>query len=145
MRKKVVRVVPADPRPESIANLLTVVEIVGNRGMGHADVKTYHFEGTVEEKLQQYREYFGKEWPGTSEQTFTSYEEREPVSLNLGQKDNLELRGKRISREAQEKVDALVEEARATLRWSEEMKKTWPERKKKALRATKKEKAEALR
>lgn len=131
MSDKIVRIVPEDRRPETIANVVCVMRIVGGNFSGaHTDV--LRLEGTVEEKLQQYRDWAGKEWNGFGEQRFTEFKKKkESGGLNLGKKKEYEPPyGIRISREAQDKIDALVEEARETLRWNEEMKETWPERKK---------------
>lgn len=112
---KEITTVPADPRPESIANVLFIVEIVGNAGVGHVEIKNHVFHGTVQEKLQRYREIFGKEWPGAAEKKFTHYTTRKTVSLNLGKQ-------KKQTTNAQLKINALVELAKKWLKENTELK-----------------------
>ena len=70
-KKKKVIVVPADTSRESIMKLVCISNVTG-RGWSGARTEVVRFSGTLEERLQQYRDAFGKEWPGFSEQTYTT-------------------------------------------------------------------------
>jgi len=146
MPKKIVRTIAEDRSPETIANVVCIVRIIGNTFSG-ANVDVLRLNGTVKEKLEQYRKWVGKEWAGHNEKRFTEYiYEEEPISLDLGQVKYEAPYGVRISREAQERIDALVVEADKVLEWNEEMIHSWPKRREKLKedRTTKKKLVEVL-
>jgi len=139
MREKIIEVIPADSRPESIEQLSSILEIDRNKGLSIAGTKKYNFDGTVEEKLQQYREYFGKEWPGFPENTITKVIIPDMETIGLGQQSKEdETLTKKIRRAAQKKIDKLVEEARDILKWNEK------EKTKKASKTTRNKPTEVL-
>ena len=106
MNKKIT--IPARLEPDSIRNVVSVVVILGNRGLGFADIESFSLDGTVEEKLSQYKEATGKDWAGMPEQTYTVAEEQsEPVSLGLCQKKPYQHINPATAK-AQEKINALV-------------------------------------
>jgi hypothetical protein len=67
MSKYKTTVVEADSSPESIGKLCAVGHFRESTGKN----ETCALSGTVEEKLAQYKEFFGKDWPGTQASTFT--------------------------------------------------------------------------
>ena len=125
---KEVIIIPADPSPESIKNVFSVSRVSG-AGWSGAETEVCRLSGTVEEKLAQYREFFGKEWAGTTESRFTIHEEVEistagPIfkapHSDLIQKHPMDV-------EVQEKIDALTEEASRYLDENEVAKANWQE------------------
>lgn len=118
MTKKIV--IPADHSPESIKNVVSIVLIDNNRGLGFVDVRSISLDGTVEEKLKQYKEATGKDWSGRPEQVFSVKEESdEPTTLGLGQKKPYR-HVNPVTEEAQKKIDAL---AKLATRYLEEAKR----------------------
>ena len=67
MSKFKVTVVEADSSPESIGKLCAVGHFRESTGKSETCV----LSGTVEEKLAQYKEFFGKDWPGTRAATYS--------------------------------------------------------------------------
>jgi hypothetical protein len=127
---KKTKIIPADRTLESIKNVVGIMIIGDNTGMGFCKTTSISLKGTIEEKLQQYKEAVGKDWVGFDEQTFTIDEKvPEPVSLNLGQtvpKASIN----KTDLKAQSDIDALTKQANV---WLEEDKKA------KKNRATQKE------
>ena len=122
---KKINVIPADHSPESIRNVMSIVFIDKKKGLGsHSQTTHLSLQGTVEERLAQYKAHTGEDWQGFDEETFTTYEEKKPVSLNLGQATS-----NRIipvaDVEVQEKIDAMAQEARDWLEENEAAKKRW--------------------
>jgi hypothetical protein len=113
MKKKNVVRIPADNSAESIANVAVVVLLGEKLGMGFCETTIISLDGTIEEKLQQYQDATGKEWSGRNERVFTTWEYVEEESLNLGKQPHTITN--KITKEAQNKIDALTEEARRTL------------------------------
>jgi hypothetical protein len=114
MKRKITRIIPADHSPESIRNVTTIVINSEKNGFS-IDATIVHLEGTVEEKLQQYKEATGKDWTGYSERVFSEMDHGEPTSLNLGQQPLMLLKSKE-DQEVQDKIDALVVQAKQWLR-----------------------------
>lgn len=104
------RIVPANRSPETIMNLVSLVLVTKNSGMGYISIEHISIEGTLEERLAQYKAATGKEWNGHGEQVFSEPIETEPVSLNLGQKKFEPVKSK-ADIEVQEKIDALAAKA----------------------------------
>jgi hypothetical protein len=119
---KVIRI-PADHSPETIADVFSIVVSTTDKGTGHIHNKIVHLEGTVEEKLQQYKDATGKDWNGFDEQVFTAHDDTKPVSLNLGNAAPKLLA--RPDPETQAKIDALTAQAEKWIEESREAKRTW--------------------
>lgn len=58
-------IVPENRSPETIKNIFAVISYEGGKE------QICRLSGTVEEKLIQYREFFGKDWNGHGEQVFS--------------------------------------------------------------------------
>lgn len=112
MRK--VRQIPEDRSPESIKDVVSILVLIKEEGFGLTRTECYLLDGTVEEKLQQYKDATGTEWNGLAAQTITEPDDTKPISLNLGQQKP-DTSVCKHTQEAQEKIDALVVEARALL------------------------------
>ena len=78
----------------------------------------------MEEKLAQYKAHTGEDWQGFDKETFITFEEDIPASLNLGQMTpNRIIPAADI--EVQEKIDALTQQARVWLEEDKEAKERW--------------------
>ena len=121
--KKQITKLPANESPDSIKNVVSIVRVIGNRGLGFADVESHSLDGTVEEKLKQYKEITGKDWSGYGERTFSVVEKVEPVTLALGTKPpDLLPCNQKATDDANAKIAALVEQAEVWLAENEEAK-----------------------
>jgi len=120
-----VKTIPANYSPESIGNVASIVFVVEDSGMGHIITDSISLEGTVEEKLAQYKAHTGKDWKGLDKQTLIIHEKvKESVSLGLGQTTPTRILLP-IDIKVQENIDALTEKARLSIVENEEAKKQW--------------------
>ena len=106
---------PANNSPDSIEDVFSVVLVNSSLNDGRVDTRICHLEGTVEEKLQQYKDFTGEDWKGFDEQVFSTPINPEPTYLNLG-KVNYERTPHPADVEVQEKIDALTALAARHLR-----------------------------
>jgi hypothetical protein len=105
----------ADRRPESIASVIAIVEIIGDKKtFGSIQTKGHSFDGTVEEKLLKYKEIFDKDWPGFDKIVITEYpliEDSNRGIFNVSPKKYVHP----TTVEAQKKIDELTQLARQYL------------------------------
>lgn len=110
------KVIQADHSPESIADVSSIVIVEENHGLGHLNCKSFQLNGSIKQKLNQYKEITGKEWFGFDEQVVST-----PIysvkieSLNLGQLPKRSVC--KATRDAQIKIDMLTAKAK---RWFNE-------------------------
>lgn len=120
----IVTIIPEDRSPESIAGLTTICVVlnVGGGGIGAISTETYSFNGSVEEKLMQYQQYFGTEWPGYDKENITEYGLMDENKHGL-----FDVTPKRLvhpgSIRVQKQIDALVEDARRYIRENKALKR----------------------
>lgn len=119
---RIIEKIPADRRPESIADVVSIVLVDELKGAGHISTYVIHFEGTVVEKLAQYKAATGRDWRGTSESVISTTEQSgEVISLNLGREEWKPVQNP-VTAEFQKKFDALSHEARCYLAENEKEK-----------------------
>ena len=125
MKTEVIKQIPANYSKESIKDVVTILILGDNKGLGMIDTTIIHLDGTVDEKLQQYKEATGKDWLGTPAQTISEVTYDEPaVCLDMGKALIENIRSKE-DQEVQDKIDALAEDAREFLKQNEQAKKAW--------------------
>ena len=119
---KEVITLPADRSPQSIKNVVSVLIFTNKKkSVGiHSETKIIHLEGTVEEKLQIFKDETGTDWDGFDEETITIPEEHKSVSLNIG-KESPPMKSK-VCIAVQKKIDAITEQARQWLKEDKEAK-----------------------
>lgn len=116
-------ILPENRSPESIADVVSVLVIHDDRGMGFVDTEHISLSGTVKQKLKQYKEATGRDWPGTSEAVIRKRKKVEMASINLG-KSTHEVRVVHPeTAAAQKKIDALTKRADKYLEQDREYKK----------------------
>jgi len=121
MKIKDIKIVSEDLSPESIKNITGIVIVDKHQGLGATKTISFSLEGTVKEKLMQYKEKTGNDWPGRSEQTYTTFEKHVSKSLNIG-KEPLKLEVCENDKEAQGAIDDLVICAKVWLKEDKEIK-----------------------
>ena len=124
MKKKIVRISPANHSPETIKDVLSIVLVEKKKDFGSVDVVIVHLKGTIEEKLQQYKDATGVDWNGFNEQVFTEIDQTETICLNLGPKP-LERILSKADIKAQRAIDALTAEAKLLHIENETVKQKW--------------------
>jgi len=115
MKKTITKRFPADHSPESIKDVTTILLVGENKGLSMVDTTIIHLEGTVEEKLEQYKKVTGKDWSGFDERVCSIIDRGQSTSLNLGQNAPAK-RKLSVDQRAQDKVDALTKEAHEFLK-----------------------------
>ena len=98
-------VTPADSSPESIGKFCAIGQFRESTGKSETCV----LSGTVEEKLAQYKEFFGKDWPGTKETSYTQLAEPDTKFVPLFGEYEVTSMMNPATIAAQEKIDALIE------------------------------------
>lgn len=119
---KIIRI-PADHSPETIKDVFTIVMTLAKKGTGHVDTRIVHLDGTIEEKLQQFKDATGNDWNGFEEQVFGVQNNIEPISLNLGNVTPTLIM--KPDKETQDKIDALTAQAQRWIEESQTAKSRW--------------------
>ncbi len=106
-------IIPANKSADSIKNVIGVLFITSDHGLGAIDTEHLMLIGSVEEKLAQYKAHTGKDWEGFEERAVSELIVPENVSLGLGQPKPDTREVSEETRIAQDKIDILTRLAKA--------------------------------
>ena len=112
--------VPSNRDPATIAEVFSIVVSDKDKETGQVHNRIVHLEGTVAEKLQQYKDATGNDWNGFDEQVFGVYEEVADVSLGLNTKLERIISGP--DKKTQAEIDKITEQAERWLNENETIK-----------------------
>lgn len=130
-KEKITFVIPGNDDVSSIKSLSSIVKINSSAGDGYIKTETYSFDGTIEDKLNQYQEYFGIEYKGVKDFVYSKFVRKESIpSLELGKPNNSKPISNPVTIIAQKKIDNLVKLAQKFIKENQEYKKVKHTRKK---------------
>lgn len=119
---KTIKVIPADSRPETIKNIVSVLLILEDTSMGGMRTEHIDLSGSVKDKLRQYKEATGKDWVGLDGAVITTYADAPERGAAI-QAEIAPLAKNPFTEKAQKKIDALTREAQKYLAENKEAKK----------------------